>query len=150
MIFEVDLISQKDKLLFREKEGERQLFCLIRKKWLKTTPEELVRQLFIIHLIDQLNFNKNRINVEKSLHVNGILKRFDVLVYNEAMEPVVLIECKAPHIPLKQHVFDQVSNYNQVIKASYLIITNGNQIACAYIDRINNTFKYLESLEKIA
>lgn len=143
------MIKLKDKLLFRIHESERQIFCSIRKKWLVVTPEELVRQLLLIHLVTVLKYKKNLISVEKEIVVHGIKKRFDLLIYDTDYTAKMLVECKAPNVHLKQDAFDQVSFYNQEIKADYLVITNGQEFACAQINLKSNSYEYLEDLPQI-
>jgi hypothetical protein len=111
-----------------KKEGEKNyLFCLIRKQWLLLTEEEWVRQNFINYLISALHYPASLIAVEKELLLNGLKKRFDILVYNTRHEPWLLVECKAPHVALSEDVLQQVLRYNISIPVTYLVITNGQQ-----------------------
>jgi hypothetical protein len=111
-----------------KKEGEKNyLFCLIRKQWLLLTEEEWVRQNFINYLISALHYPASLIAVEKELLLNGLKKRFDILVYNTRHEPWLLVECKAPHVALSEDVLQQALRYNISIPVTYLVITNGQQ-----------------------
>lgn len=123
-------------------DGKRYIWCAIRKKWLVLQPEEWVRQLVILFLVD-LGFNKNRIQVEKRLLVNGQEKRFDILVYDEAVVPHLLVECKAPSIPLSQKVLDQISLYNIALKVPYLLVTNGPEMMAVGIDFEKERYDFL-------
>ena len=80
------------------------------------TPEELVRQLMIHYLTEKLNYPKSKIQVEKSIKVNNMEKRFDILVYNTDIKPFMIIECKSYKIPIQQNQSNQVSLYNSEIK----------------------------------
>jgi hypothetical protein len=97
----------------------------IRKKYVVLQPEEFVRQLVIVWLIHDQKVHRNRIQVEKELMINGLRRRFDIIVYDRNIQPHVLIECKAPDIALNQAVFDQVAVYNMVVHAPFLLVTNG-------------------------
>ncbi|HYH13916.1 MAG TPA: type I restriction enzyme HsdR N-terminal domain-containing protein [Flavisolibacter sp.] len=109
-----------------KKEGERSyLFCLIRRQWLLLTEEEWVRQNFINYLITVLNYPASLIAVEKELLLNGMKKRFDILVYDDKYNPWILIECKAPQVTLSEEVLQQALRYNMSIPVPYIIITNG-------------------------
>ncbi len=101
------------------------IFDEVRKKWLILTPEEWVRQHLIHYLIEFKAFPRGLIQIEKQIDLNGTKKRFDVLVYNQLLEAVLLVECKAPQIPLSQSTLDQVLRYNLQVKAKYILITNG-------------------------
>ena len=84
-----------------KKENEQPyVFDTIRKTWLLLTEEEWVRQNFIQYLVAELNYPSSLIAIEKEIELNGMKKRFDVLVYNREHQPWMLIECKAPQIEL--------------------------------------------------
>ncbi|ANE50263.1 restriction endonuclease subunit R [Flavisolibacter tropicus] len=109
-----------------KKEGDRSyIFCLIRKQWLLLTEEEWVRQNFINYLISVVNYPASLIAVEKELLLNGMKKRFDILVYNTSHQPWLLVECKAPHVSLSEDVLQQALRYNISVPVLYIIITNG-------------------------
>ena len=107
--------------------GKSFLFDEIRKVWLLLTEEEWVRQNFVNYLIQQLSYPSSLIALEKELMLNGLKKRFDVLVYNKNHEPWMLVECKAPGISLDDAALQQVLRYNISIPVLFLVITNGKQ-----------------------
>ena len=109
-----------------KKEGENTyLFCLIRKQWLLLTEEEWVRQNFINYLITVLQYPVSLIAVEKEFLLNGLKKRFDILVYDKEHKPWMLIECKEPKVNLSEDVLQQVLRYNVSVPVKYIVITNG-------------------------
>ena len=124
-MIEIDLLTRQGQLKVKTEAGNRLLLDPIRKKWLVIQPEELVRQLMILYLIEEKHYNKNRINIEMSLQVNELQKRCDVLVYDNEMEPFLLIECKAPSVNVNQATFRQIANYNLPLRVPYLLVTNG-------------------------
>ncbi|WP_234735844.1 type I restriction enzyme HsdR N-terminal domain-containing protein [Tellurirhabdus bombi] len=127
-------------------EGKAYIFDVLRKKYVRITPEEWVRQHVIHLLINQYRYPKALIRTEGGLVLNQMQKRTDLLVYNRSGEPFLLVECKAPHIPLKQQVFDQISRYNQVHKAPYLVVTNGLTHFCCCIDAQSAQFTFMADL----
>lgn len=131
---------------FREENKKTKIFDEIRKKFLVLTPEEWVRQNFIKYLIEEHQFPKGLIAVEKGLKLNGLQKRVDVLIYDRNGSPIMIIECKAPNIPVDQKVFDQIGRYNINFKVPYLIVTNGLKHYCAQIDFTNRQFSFLKSI----
>ena len=122
------------------------IFDVIRKKNLVLTPEEWVRQNFIQFLIQERDFPKGLIAVEKGLTVNGLQKRCDILIYSKSGEPLLMVECKAPNISINQLVFDQIARYNIRFKLPYLIITNGMEHYCAMINFDEASFKFLHEI----
>jgi type I site-specific restriction-modification system R (restriction) subunit len=111
-----------------KKEEEKLLiFDLLRKKYVKLTPEEWVRQNFIQFLLTEKSYPAALIAVEKELKINGMKKRCDAVVYNIDAEPIMIIEFKAPEVSISQKVFDQVAVYNTKLKVEYLIVSNGLQ-----------------------
>ncbi|HZH66080.1 MAG TPA: type I restriction enzyme HsdR N-terminal domain-containing protein [Flavisolibacter sp.] len=111
-------------------EGEkRYIFDAIRKAWLVLTPEEWVRQNFVAYLTKVLNYPAAFIALEKELLLNGLKKRFDVLVYDAVHEPWMMVECKAPGVKLSEAVLQQLLRYNIAVPVTYLVITNGEATA---------------------
>ena len=106
------------------------VFCRIRKKYIVNTEEEEVRQSLISYLIENKSYPLSLFSVEGQIRVNNLIKRYDILVYRRDFTPFMLIECKAPHIPINQNVIDQISIYSHSIKAKYFIVTNGKETYC--------------------
>ncbi len=109
--------------------GKDFIFDELRKQWLRLSPEEWVRQNFIQYLIQVKQYPASLIAQEKKIVLGELIKRFDILVYNQQIEPWMMVECKASTIPLQQHILDQVLRYNIAVPVPYLIITNGTQTA---------------------
>ncbi len=105
--------------------GQTSIFDPIRKKWLVLTPEEWVRQHVINYLVKEKKYPASIIAIEKEITLNDVKKRFDILVYNKQLEPILIIECKASHIELTAETIAQVQRYNLTLKAKYIMITNG-------------------------
>src|SRR3970040_2143603 len=110
---------------FKNSENKVAIFDEIRKKFIVLTPEEWVRQHVVRFLLEEKNYPKSHINVEKVLKVNGLRKRYDVVVYNPDGSIYILIECKAPEIKIAQAAFDQIARYNMTLDAQFLMVTNG-------------------------
>lgn len=121
----IDLLSRKHHLTLVQKDGREYVYDGIRKKYVVLQPEEFVRQLVVIWLIHDQKVHRNRIQVEKELIINGLRRRFDIIIYDRNIQPYVLIECKAPDVALNQAVFDQVAVYNMAVHAPFLLVTNG-------------------------
>lgn len=129
-----------------EKDGKPTIFDIIRKKYVSLTPEEWVRQHFIHYLINNKKTPQNLIANEVSLSLNGTSKRCDTVVYNRFLDPLIIVEYKAPHIEITQTVFDQITRYNMVMKVDYLIVSNGITHYCCKIDYKNKSYSFLEDI----
>lgn len=129
------------KVDIRSIDGKYQIFDGIRKKYLILTPEEWVRQHIIHYLLDHHNYSKGLINVEGGMKYNNLLKRTDVLVYDNRGKPYLLIECKSFEITLNNKTVEQAAVYNKKIKAPYLMITNGLQHYCCQLNTRKNRYE---------
>lgn len=122
------------------------IFDPLRKRWITLTPEEWVRQNFVRFLIEEKHFPASLMNNEISLLQNGIKRRCDTLVVNHQGEPLVIVEYKAPSVQITQKTFDQIVRYNMVLRANYLMVSNGISHYCCKIDYANNTYSYLQEI----
>lgn len=122
------------------------IFDSLRRRWITLTPEEWVRQNFVRYLIEEKEFPKELMNNEISITQNGIKRRCDTLVANREGEPLVIVEYKAPNITLSQKTFDQIVRYNIVLRARFLIVSNGLNHYCCKIDYENNSYAFLNEI----
>ena len=67
---------------FKNSKNKTSIFDEIRKKFIILTPEEWVRQNVVRYLIDEKKYPKSLINVEKTLKINDLTKRYDVVIFN--------------------------------------------------------------------
>ncbi len=143
---ELSLMRFQSLLKVKRERDKRYIFDPIRKKWLVLQPEELVRQLVIFYLLEEKQYNRNRINLERGLKVNNLSKRFDLLVYDTNVRPYLLVECKAPQVPITRDVFQQAAWYNMELRVPYLMVTNGIEAYCCALDYENHSYEYLEAV----
>jgi predicted type IV restriction endonuclease len=114
-------------------ENKEYIFDSIRKKYVRLTKEEWVRQHFILQLIEQYFYPKETIAVEKQLLVGNTKRRFDILVYKQST-PWMIIECKHEQEKLTQQTLQQILSYNINLQVRYLLLTNGKEIMCFDIE----------------
>ena len=112
--------------------GKDQIFDPFRKMWIALTPEEWVRQNILQYLVQILQYPSALIAIEKSIQLGELTKRFDIVVYKNE-KPWIIIECKAAHINLSQSTLEQILQYQQVLAASYLFMSNGHETIGAKI-----------------
>ena len=112
------------------------IFCPFRRKYVAATPEEYVRQTFLHALVEQFGYPQSLIGVEVPIAVGaGVDKRCDAVVYSRSLQPLMLIEFKAPEVAITQTTLDQAAVYNTTVHAPYLILANGKQTVVARIDK---------------
>ena len=126
--------------------GRISIFDEIRKKFIVLTPEEWVRQHVVHFLLHEKKYPKSLVNVEKVLTVNGLTKRYDVVVFNPDGSIFILVECKAPQIKVSQMVFDQIARYNMTMQSELLMVTNGHDHYFCKMDYENEQYVFLEEL----
>lgn len=110
---------------FKNSENKVAIFDEIRKKFIVLTPEEWVRQHVVKYILEQKRYPKSHVNVEKIVKVNGLTKRYDVVIFNPDGSIFLLVECKAPGITISQNTFDQIARYNMSLNAIHMMVTNG-------------------------
>lgn len=125
---------------------DKKIFDEVRKKYLKLTPEEWVRQHVIRYLIREKNFPEGLFAIETGLKYNGIGKRTDIVVYNPKGEVVMLVECKAPGVTINQDPFNQIAMYNKELQGQFLIVTNGISHYCCEMDYEFGKHKFLDEI----
>lgn len=107
--------------------NNKEFFDPVRKKWVPATPEEMVRQQFIQFLLAVKNIPASHLSVEREITVNGLSRRYDLVVFDEEGKPWMVVECKAPHVKLTQEVMEQAGRYNKTLQAPLIGITNGKE-----------------------
>ena len=115
------------------------IFDVLRKKSVRLTPEEWVRQHLIRYLIEIRHYPKSMIKVESGLKYNTLLKRSDVLIFDQAGSPFMVIECKSPETKLDDNVVHQVAAYSRSLQVRYIGISNGLNHFCWEIDQKNRS-----------
>lgn len=106
------------------------IFDPVRKKFVLLTKEEWVRQHFVGLLINHLFYPRSLLKVESGLYYGQKQKRSDILVYNQAAKPHLLVECKAWNQKIRRNVVEQASVYNKTLQARYLAVSNGFSHFC--------------------
>ncbi|WP_417876684.1 type I restriction enzyme HsdR N-terminal domain-containing protein [Winogradskyella sediminis] len=131
---------------FKSTENKVSIFDVIRKKFIILQPEEWVRQHCVHYLISVKNYPKSLINVEKELIINGLKKRYDIVVFNPDGSIHLIVECKSDTIAIDQTTFDQIARYNMALNASYLMVTNGLNHYYCEMDMKAERFSFLKDI----
>ncbi|MBR4995034.1 MAG: type I restriction enzyme HsdR N-terminal domain-containing protein [Alistipes sp.] len=110
--------------------GRVMVFDTIRRMYVVLTPEEWVRRHLVEFLISHCRAPQLSIVEEYPVNINSTPQRADVVVMGVDAKPLALVECKAPSVKIDASVFEQATRYNAVVKARYIILTNGMEHYC--------------------
>lgn len=138
------IVSLHKKMRTRIVHNKEQVFCAWRRRFVRLTPEEWVRQQVLESLEKRYGYPHSLIAVEVPIKVAGLQKRCDAIVYDRTLRPLVLLEFKAETIPLSQSVFDQAAVYNRELNVPYLILSNGLQSIVARV--LPNQYEYMNTI----
>lgn len=130
----------------REVEGKREILDPLRRKYVRLTPEEWVRQNLVQYLIEDLGYPRGLTAIEKGIDIHGNLFRADVVVHDREGRAVLMAECKEPSVSISQQTFDQIAIYNRVVQARCLLVSNGLVHYCYAIDREKEEYRFLEKV----
>lgn len=132
-----------DLKLGRDEEGGMTVFDPLRRRRVRLTPEEWVRQHFTSFLIHHKGYPAGLLGNEVSISLNGMSRRCDSVLFGMDRQPRMIIEYKAPTVALTQRVFDQVWRYNTVLRVEWLIVSNGLQHVVCHLDKTKGTYDFL-------
>ncbi len=124
------------------------VFDPLRKKYVALTPEEYVRQHFTAWMTDVLGYPASLMNNEVSLSLNNTRRRCDTVVFRSDGTPAIIVEYKAPTVPITQEVFDQIARYNMVLRSKYLIVSNGLNHFCCEMNYERESYSFLKYIPK--
>ena len=129
-----------------EKDGKTRIFDRFRKTMVTLTPEEWVRQHFLLFLAREKGYPASLITVEASVKVSRRTKRTDIVAYSRQLVPLLIVECKAPDVKITGQVFDQIVRYNMTLQVNYLVVTNGLDHYCCKLDYLNSSYSFLPDI----
>lgn len=125
--------------------------CVIREKEIEVKPEEIVRQLYVHKLIEEYDYPKDRIDLEKVVTMGRDEdKRADIVIYEDEHKtaPYIVVECKAPG---KETVKGQLEGYCKTLGASIAVEVDGGMVKEFYFNRQssqNKNYKF-EKIDRI-
>lgn len=127
-------MDKRTAIQIRESNGRREVFDVVRRRWVSLTPEEWVRQNIVADLAGSYGYPLELMQIEAAITLNGLTKRCDIVVYDKSVKPFMIVECKKESVKLTQKVVDQACRYNLVLQVPYLLLTNGVQSLCLQVD----------------
>ena len=133
---------------FKGNENDFFIFDIVRKKFVPLKPEEWVRQHVIMFLFNDKGYPLQLLSVEKQLIINKMQKRYDLVGYFPNGKINLVVECKAPTVEITQETFDQIARYNMILKANYLMVTNGINHYYCEMDYKNEKYVFKKNIPK--
>jgi type I restriction enzyme M protein len=122
--FEKEIVSKTDK------KGSEIPYvnCIIRKKSVRLTPEEAVRQLYLRFLINDCLYPPSRIELEYAVTFGREKKRADIVIFDkvQTMSPYIIVELKKPKLKDGK---EQLKSYCNATGAPIGVWTNGESIS---------------------
>jgi len=97
-------------------------------------------------LVPLLKRGNNKLIAITSNRNSVLAQQADSVLYDNQLRPRMIIEYKAPTIPLTQKVFEQISVYNLLLHVDYLIISNGLDTYICKMDYENQRYAFLETI----
>ncbi|HEY9542509.1 type I restriction enzyme HsdR N-terminal domain-containing protein [Prevotella sp.] len=135
--FELKLSGTQDK---------PKILDILRRRYVALTPEEWVRQHFVHYLIEHKGYPQALMANEIQIQIGDKQLRADSVLYDAKLQPRMIIEYKAPSIPITQKVFDQIFAYNTQLHVDYLIVSNGLNHFCCKIDYATQSYSFLQDI----
>jgi type I restriction enzyme M protein len=120
--------------------------CLVRKKEIKLTPEEAVRQLYLEILLDDYGYPADRIELEYNVTFGREKKRADIVIFDKdkTTTPYIIVELKKPRLKDGK---EQLKSYCNATGAPIGVWTNGDSIS-SYHRRDPNYFEDIPGIPK--
>ena len=118
--------------------------CIVRKKDIKLTPEEAIRQLYLLTLTEDLSYPVDRIELEYAVSFGREKKRADIVVFDKVKttSPYIMVELKKPKLKDGK---EQLKSYCNATGAPIGVWSNGDSISY-YHRKDPNYFEDLSQL----
>lgn len=123
-----------------------EVFDFLRRRYVALTPEEWVRQHFTHWLVDHKGYPKGLLGNEIALRCGEKTLRCDSILYDKNARPQMIVEYKAPTVPVTQRVFNQIVTYNLLLHVDYLVVSNGLQHYCCRMDYEHRSYEFLQEM----
>ena len=143
---ELNLPSYEPRL--SQRSGKTYIYDELRRKAVRLTPEEWVRQHFVHYLLSYLDYPSGLMMNEVGLELGQTKKRCDTVVYDRQLRPLMLLEYKAPQVPITDKVLQQIVRYNYALRVRYLVLSNGLMHYAWRIDYEGQSYSPLPQLPR--
>lgn len=135
------------------------IYCLVRKIWVAASPEEIIRQQLVSHMIHHLGYPVSYLALEKELRRVPHLelsdksipdRRADLICFGKNIHPIhplyplLLVECKA--VKITSRTLNQVAGYNHHLGAYFIAVVNGQEVRTGWLDAASKEYRFVNNL----
>ena len=122
--------GERRKLRMRHNDDNKlEIWCIKRERWLRAKPEEVVRQLFLIWILDSLKYSVKRIAVEWAIQmgVDAEKERADIVIFSDdaCTDPYIIFELKKP---TSEQGLEQLRSYLRWTGCFFGCWSNGREL----------------------
>jgi type I restriction enzyme M protein len=144
----VEIQNLENRIIVKDVRGKATPYvkCLVRKKEIKLTPEEAVRQLYIQLLIDDYEYPTERMELEYAVSFGREKKRADIVIFDkqQTTSPYIMVELKKPKLKDGK---EQLKSYCNATGAPIGIWSNGESVSF-YHRKDPNYFEDIPAIPK--
>lgn len=144
----VEIQNLENRIIVKDVKGKATPYvkCLVRKKEIKLTPEEAVRQLYIQLLIDDYEYPTERMELEYAVSFGREKKRADIVIFDkqQTTSPYIMVELKKPKLKDGK---EQLKSYCNATGAPIGIWSNGESVSF-YHRKDPNYFEDIPAIPK--
>lgn len=144
-----------EELKIRRDSTTGKIWSHVRKKWLVETPEESVRQEYLLVLVNDYGYSLDQIDEERTLTGRGSASaRADFVIWRTPQDkmdsnaPFVIVECKSDNITIRTEDYSQGENYARISDAPIFITHNSRETKYWRVKK-NKLPGYTEEIENI-
>ncbi|MDR3112755.1 MAG: N-6 DNA methylase [Endomicrobium sp.] len=135
--FSKEQIKELEKSVIVRSKGKKEEYytdCVVRKKEIKLTAEEIIRQLYLKKLISEYGYDASNFEIQSEVVMGSSSKRADIVVYERERpsQPYIIVELKSPTNPTSKEGKKQLESYCKFSGASIGVWTDGNEIEYYY------------------
>ncbi len=131
------------------------LFSHVRQKWLEETPEERVRQEYLLVLVNEYGFKLDQIAEEEELTGRGSgHARADFVIWRSTQDKadgksaLVVVECKSDNVTIRPRDYFQGDNYARLANARFFVTHNHHETRFWRVlhDRMPKSLEEIENI----
>ena len=137
-----------------KREGGK-IWSHVRQKWLIETPEERVRQEYLLVLLHEYSYSLEQIAEEEEVTGRGSGKaRADFVIWRSAQDkterkpPLIIVECKSDNVTIQAEDYAQGDHYARLTNAPFFATHNNTETKFWRV-RKDRMPGYLEEIENI-
>ncbi len=137
------------------KREDGKIWSSVRGKWLVETPEEFVRQEYLLVLFHEYGYCLEQIAEEEEVTGRGSGKaRADFVIWRSTSDkaarksPLIIVECKADNVTIQSENYAQGDRYARLTNAPFFVTHNNTETKFWHV-RKDRMPGYLEEIEDI-